>query len=164
MQVTCALGGSTTTFVQGAGVPAFVFSAENCPEEGCVYEMLLSNGDVYEHTSKLVESQTWLPSLNMATKLSTGPYFYTGRIYGDPGKTKLLKTCTTPNFEVVEAQPATATSCAIEDGKFSAFVNGTGSADVNTSLIITDALGTIVKTLNSTVAPGGKPRAIQCAE
>ena len=155
VQVTCALGGSTTTFVQGAGVPAFVFSAENCPEEGCVYEMVLSNGDAYEHTSKLVESQTWLPSLNMATKLSTGPYFYTGRIYGDPGKTKLLKTCTTPNFEVVEAQPATATSCAIEDGKFSAFVNGTGSADVNTSLIITDALGTIVKTLNSTVAPGG---------
>lgn len=151
IQVTCALGGTKTTFEQGAGVPAFVLSAENCPEDGCFYDMTLSNGDEYEHSSNLVESQTWAPSLNTATKLSADTYYYTGRIYSDAGKTKLLKSCNTTSFSVVEAQPASASSCKVENGAFSAFIDGSGTGLVNTALIITDAQGVPVQTLNSAV-------------
>lgn len=150
IEISCSLDGENATVVEGAGVPAFILSAQNCPADGCVYEMSLSTGDEYAHTSNLTTQQVWQPGLNTATKLATGHYTYTGKIY-NANKTTVLKSCNNVGFDVVAAQPASASSCKVEDGAFSAFIDGSGTDLVNTALIITDAQGVPVQTLNSAV-------------
>ena len=150
IEISCSLDGENATVAEGAGVPAFVLSAQNCPADGCVYEMTLSTGDEYAHTSNLTTQQVWQPGLNTATKLATGHYTYTGKIY-NANKTTVLKSCNNASFDVVAAQPASASSCKVEDGAFSAFVDGSGTNVVNTALIITDVQGVPVQTLNSAV-------------
>lgn len=150
IEISCSLDGSNAVVQEGAGVPAFVLSAENCPVDGCVYEMALSTGAEYAHSTNLVGQQVWQPGLNTSTKLPTGRYYYTAKIY-NANKTKVLKSCNNVSFDVVAAQPATASSCKLENGEFSAFIDGSGNNPVNTMLVITDLQGQPVQSMSSSV-------------
>ena len=150
IEISCSLDGSNAVVQEGAGVPAFVLSAENCPVDGCVYEMALSTGTEYAHSTNLVGQQVWQPGLNTSTKLPTGRYYYTAKIY-NANKTKVLKSCNNVSFDVVAAQPATASSCKLENGEFSAFIDGSGNNPVNTMLVITDLQGQPVQSMSSSV-------------
>ena len=150
IEISCSLDGSNAVVQEGAGVPAFVLSAENCPVDGCVYEMALSTLAEYAHSTNLVGQQVWQPGLNTSTKLPTGRYYYTAKIY-NANKTKVLKSCNNVSFDVVAAQPASASSCKLENGEFSAFIDGSGNNPVNTMLVITDLQGLPVQSMSSSV-------------
>ena len=141
VDLRCHLEGTNNSFVQGSGVPAVVVEAENCPEGGCVYDITLSNGTEYVHNSNIEGLLTWQPNVNTTKKLHPGSYSYTVNIY-NADKTVRYKTCTTSSFDVIEAIPASASSCEVtSEGHFRAFVTSGNTGPVTAILTRTDLLG-----------------------
>lgn len=144
IKLDCHLDGTVATFIQGGGVPGVVVDAQNCPDEGCVYDLTLSNGTEYVHSTNISGTMTWTPTLNTTTKLNTGSYSYTVNIYNS-NKTKTYKTCNTGSFDIVQAVPASASSCEITpNGSFRAFVTSGNMGAVTAVLSETDRLGNVV--------------------
>ena len=139
--LTCDYAGDQRDFVQGAGVPALVFEAGNCPADGCEFEANLSDGTVYVHDTKASGSMTWPANSNSVVGLTPGDYSYEVKIYSDASKSKLLNKCITPPFKVIQAKEAEASSCRVLDGRFYAFVNGSNFETVSASLVYTDMIG-----------------------
>lgn len=139
--LTCDYAGDQRDFVQGAGVPALVFEAGNCPADGCEFEANLSDGTVYVHDTKASGSMTWPANSNSVVGLTPGDYSYEVKIYSDASKSKLLNKCVTPPFKVIQAKEAEASSCRVLDGRFYAFVNGSNFETVSASLVYTDMIG-----------------------
>ena len=146
----CYLSGATSV-VQGGGVPGVRVDVENCPSEGCVYDLVLSNGTQYIHGSNLSGPTTLDPGMNTSQKLSVGNYSFTMRVY-NATKTKEYKTCTTDEFNVVAAIPASASSCEItSNGMFRAFVTSGNTSEVQATLVRTDRQGYVLKSQNFAV-------------
>ena len=144
VSLNCRLDGPTTSFAQGGGVPAVVVEANNCPAGGCVYDLTLSDGTEYAHSSTLQGSMSWAPSLNTATAMSAGTYSYTVTVY-NATKTKVYGSCTSGSFEIIESIPASASECKITpQGHFTAFVSGGNMGNVAATLTRSDLLGNVL--------------------
>lgn len=140
--LTCDLGSDIVRVLQGKGVPALTFTAENCPSTGCDFDANLSNGTYYpQANAKVSGTKTWTAPVNVESALAPGSYSYQVTLYADSKKTKKLKQCTTPSFTVEEAKPASAYGCHTQDGRFYANIQGSNYEDVSATLVYTDMIG-----------------------
>lgn len=145
VDAVCDLVDSKGTYVQGSGVPAVKFEAVNCPAEGCEYELTLDGVTEYTHSDKIKGVKSWGSALNTASQLPAGSYHYTFKLFNDD-KSAMYKSCTTPSFDVVQAQKASAENCSIVGNHFMAYVTASNYEDVIASLVYADNLGNVIST------------------
>lgn len=136
VEITCSVASETA--VQGQGVPALSYSISNCPTGGCPYTLSLSTSPVTTvEGNQNGSSETWTPSVNTTTALSAISYTYSIESMGKS------KDC--GGFTVVEASPASVTSCSISGGVFTAEITpANDGSSWAASFAVADAQGNVI--------------------
>lgn len=150
VEASCRLEGTNAEFPQGTGVPAVIVNADNCPDMGCEYDLRLVGSLDYTHSDRISGEKRWLPSVNEATALTQGTYYYEFKLMSSD-RSKQYQICTTPAFSVIGAQQASASNCRVEEGHFKAYVEGSNYESVSAVLVQTDAQGVPLGTQNVAV-------------
>ena len=136
VEITCSVASENA--VQGQGVPTLSYSIANCPSTGCPYTLSLSTSPVTTaEGSQSGTNDTWTPSVNTTTALSTTPYSYTIESMGKS------KSC--GSFDVVAASPANVSGCSISNGMFTAtIVPANDGSSWSVAVGASDALGNVI--------------------
>lgn len=142
MDIDCEV--SAASVVQGAGVPDFKYSIQNCPPAGCpvtITGSFVTGNSTGTYTAE--GSQETFNASSITSDINTSPAMNAGTGYSYTITSLGGQSCSA-TFDVIAKRDASASNCRIDGTDFKADITAPNFGTANATLHMTDVLGNLI--------------------